>query len=1235
MTSPAEGKAVKDKKRIKSRSVKSDIFTLLLKLQLEETRLNSTFTLMNIYMYYLILAYSVLPDNTFKTLIDNWIMETASIPILFFSMVYWAILILNQVYLYLLERKNGMNPKILTLNIQLSWVYSNIISPMKVVILSRMIARSLNYNRVDAKLSISEGVACAVGILVLGVYTVLLDKTKSDIPSNSPFAFVSTTYKSINQVLLMSSQIIAAFQIEYGTRSTFVHYLLWTFTLAAITSALLLTIMRRMFWDASTNNLIVSCGAKLVSFKLFTGIFRRNFESFGIIFFLIFQSLASRLAVNVSVNSLKVDVFRNDLNDFEMYVGIILMNKYLMKKDYRDMDDSEREMYYYYSGIWLNFKLKHEKYLLKNSELREIESKDLFSSETNKNQGDFSSLISFLLSKSTNSTYHLKLLSLLQVRDVKTYFRSAHSLHSNFRQANGTGFFEEFESFQLKALWEYKIQAMERGSIETEKVSSMNILDNFQFLSIILEEDQGSLSSNLDLRKVFESIKQYDQMSFSIESILHSQVKVFETLHEGTNVNARLCMEMNKETLLSRRNAMEYIKMLIESNDISSFYSFFYPTLIFYFSQLQFEVEKSDHFVLLYKKKLNASLYKQQSSKSKAKRENYADCVVIHCSLAKETLGLILETSLNFNHYLGDRSVISMTGQNISSLVLPVISETHLKAIETNQVRNILNKQREVIMVDMKSNIKNIKLNVKISPSISEAVSCYNLIDFDTYNKGPSLILDKDLNIIGMDSSMNKLVQYYLEEQTSVISKSHGTGLESLSKRFATSLKLVERINSYFEELKKMDIQDKKKLVDSENTLKDRLFSMLSLIVDNNNSGGLMYNLERGSGLQQKTGRSSLHSRFEFCSMLGVKMVKAFISRRETTTEKGEAVGGNVFKATTKMQEQMVEIFGDQDDINSDDVRTNKAVREHFQEEVQAVNSEQKSSLVHARNRNNDRSESSESIVHNFEDLIFPTLELMEFASKKPGNQVPISVNELIPSVVDVSSSVANDRSFTMADTKKTPDSNLKVMEIIELIKELKRMTEENPAKYKTAQTTNFPDKHTFFDEGITPRNSKIESSPFIPKINETNKHNQLVPLSQNFKNPSQTLPSDPKERMKVNLISVKSHIVGKPEIKVSLQDKIKEKPNATIMKSVKASDIMKAQSRMISKSTTQANSHDIIAWMKNNQTKKLGRLNNKMKRDMEDSKAKGTHPNVASFLTIGLILSYFKVSLDNLRKEN
>ena len=1221
MTSLADAKAIKSKKKLATRPFKSYLFTLFLKMQLEENRQGRSFTRINIYAYYIIITFSCMPANIFKTLIDNWIFERESEAILSFCIAAWMVLVLTQAFLVISERYNNSNHKILVMSIQLSSVYSHWLYPLKIMIMSGMVAQSFNPQRKDATLDPIAGSVSILAIMVWSSYTFVLSKIQSELPSSFSGSLISTDAKAISILAISCVQVANAFNLEYGNRSMMIDYILYIVCLVVLILIVIYCIVRRMHWDPATNNQVVSCGVKLVCFLLFTKIFEDRISGVGMLFYLIVQAFITRLALICSIETLKIDVFRSDVSCIDQYVGIVMMNKYIMCREYRDLDESERILYLYYTGIWKEFKQsdRMKNILGKTGVLAKGRTADKSNDKSGEEQ-DIVVLIGFLMSRHKQNPYYFKIVSLLQIKDISAHFRHASQLYSNFRQANGTGFFEELQNFQLQVIWEFNIQMMDKYSQDSSHSLSMNVIDSFDSLTAVLEGKEITRGSSIDLRSVFDSILQFDLVSSSVENILVCQVNLFDKLHEGTNIGARNCKEMNDTTYNARQVCMKEVRSFIENNDHSSFSTYFYPVLIYYYSLMQFEVEKSDHFIILYKKKLQSMLMRQYSMRRGEKDISEFDSVIIHSSLAKDTMGLILDTSLNFNHYLGDKTSVSIVGQNISTFLPQVLADKHHRSMDSDKVKLMLNKNREVVMVDMIGNLKLIKINVKIAPSITKPPSSFSMMDFDSTRRGPCLLLDIKQNILASDITMNRIIETKLEHASTGKSRKAQADLENLSKKLSISLKLVQKITSYFADVQKSNKLFKQKLSDSDETLKDRLFSLFSMIADNNSASGMMYNIEKGSVLHQKTGREYLHIRFEFDVMIGVQVTKVFISRKDSAERRDKLNRGGVVNKGEDLN--YVEIGGEENQ-SDEEVKTNKAVREHVQQdEVVAANSEQKSSMINMRGRRNQKeNDQLEDILHDFEDLLLPTAELMEFAMKKlvrnAGNGEGSTVAEVSNSMIDASQ--------VMEGTDRNYDTSVYIQEIITLIQEIKSINmAAREEKNFHSQPSNGSWNHesgmmvlqsnTYLDDERT--KSDIFNKTPRPIENKHNKDNKMVPFSSNFNNPSATMPmGEHNDNMKIKLLSYK--------IPAAPKRTIGEIANgANIIANVKKNTV-----KIISKPSSQAESQDILSWMKKFKKNKMDKMKSRMKKDIDDVQTKGTHPNIASYQTLGTILTYFKVT--------
>ena len=395
-------------------------------------------------------------------------------------------------------------------------------------------------------------------------------------------------------------------------------------------------------------------------------------------------------------------------------------------------------------------------------------------------------------------------------------------------------------------------------------------------------------------------------------------------------------------------------------------------------------METADRFVLLYKKKLTLLQASSMARRTKSSRANLEiDALTIQVSLEKETLGKIVNLSLNYQDFLGKHPSSVMLGESVNRLLPPELAARHLEALQSYRVAKVINKSRSVLMQDFENNLKLVHLTIKLAPSVSTCASAYGVMVFENQLKGPSLLLDRNLNIIATDSTFGQVLSSH-QLKNSFTGIGQAVNLSNLSFKFCNQVRLLQKANDHSKHT-----QPGQRRVPSGNRdqqLRDSLVSMLGDVLALNIHSGLVFGVGTDTPLGKAIGQDSIHARLEFLEILGEEMVKIFVSRKIFV--QNQSIKPQ--KAPLDLTSNRMSIKGKQQlepgssDESDESMETNKAVKEE-NEQLVGFDSEQKMSVVNkvVDGVSGALGDFKDSGLQKLEWMIQPVFELLQLVSKK------------------------------------------------------------------------------------------------------------------------------------------------------------------------------------------------------------------------------------------------------------
>ena len=952
-------------------SFRNKVYLMLLRLQIEEEAFSMAFFRSMVVVQFLIVGHCANSNNLVKKYLDDLLFSNLASSILAACLLFFGSVAFVQTVL-VVSHLRGWNIRGTVKTVAaLNYWCIYLVHPLFVLLLSKQASDFFFPTRLRSRDSM-RFVLSAVGLVLSSAYVSILIVTKCSIPSNGFTSQVSARWTMIFHLLLAFTQLTA--EMRDRSEDNTVLYLIFALSgKAFLFGGLLLAARQRIYWHHKSNSLCVKLMARLACVSLVGEVLQsRSGGSASVIWLLIVQALVTKTVSAFSRRQSKINIFESDISHHRFYLGVILLNVYVTTPDHAINDPEELDILFFYKGIWESAcsqgRLRSSNRFAGSESVKE-------ESHSGVDREHLCRLVDFVARKQAKDFEYYKLLNLLQVTQITTYFRGSRQVFASLANELGSEFLDRFEAFQMQALWETKLLVLDKGRRDSSVTRDSSLLSNFDFVKVILDgADEAREKNYLDVSRAFRSISVFSGLADSIERIVQLQLQIFHALHEDASFTSSVCREANKSTLEARQAVNNEIESISKTEDVADLYTYYYPSLIFYFGLVKYDVEKSDSFVLFYQKKLvtllNSSAYRKEKQTAIGME---IDSVAIQVAMERDSLGKIISSTLNANQFLGERVNEGLEGKSINTFLPQVLWENHLKAFESNKVIRVLNKQRPVLMCDLDSNLKQVQLSIKLAPSVTNPVSAFSLMTFASNAKGPSLLLDQDLNVLCSDSSFDKQVMYRRMTLTEGQSSNDKVHLSALSLRLCSSLRIIHRIISHSksepDSKKEDDLQSPTNL-----QVRDRLNSMLNVLIEQNTSAGMLFALESGCPISEVFGSDLVHARIEVVEAVGKQLIKCYISRKSRSkVSAGQDL--QMDKSNQMGSEQQVA------DWMSDDQATNKAVREHNQLQVE-YNSEQKESIV-SRGLKQLAAATGDSVIHRFDDLLAPAAELVRSAPEK------------------------------------------------------------------------------------------------------------------------------------------------------------------------------------------------------------------------------------------------------------
>ena len=947
---------------------KRRIFKQLIAAQILELNLSEKLLHPMLVGYYLIHAYSVLPQSIFKDWIDSFVFDLYLDECVLFGLVWTAQIIAVQAAIFCLSCATSPTVEaLLHFNVVSTNLYLYIGFPSATMLHGRIVARSFagaGEKRQPAGSNSMLATYLFVPVSHLLVYLAL--RLKCSIPSNSPASAPSATALAVSSMLFSLSLILMSVVNAEATVQPGARYVLLAFVCLIYLLQFYVHLAKMISWSQPTSILATKCLSMLVS--LFAAVHMSNSATlaYQAILFLITQTLVRRLSSNLMELLLKVDIFEETIGDFEFKKGVVMMMSALQSEAPMNCPKpaASLELTSFYLGLW-------EKKFSRSG------------------HGAFSvdGLVAYALENRQNSRGRASILLLIRSTRVLKYFRGARASLEDLKAMSRSDLFDQFEAAQYEALWQSKFETLYSSSASPSLDGPEEPLFSVtESMRLLRGEAKSAPDSKVDCLKTFKSIGMFEGLSSLIETINRSQLDLYQALSLDTQVSLAEVRQRNRDIHRTRRRLQAACEAMTRGQDCEELFSYLYPSLLFFYALVQYDIERADRLLQSYKKKLGrlftSSTYRKAEPNSTGLE---IDAVTMQVQLEKESLGLISELSLNANHFLGRHSGRSLLNRSVNTLLPQNMWEQHNRIMLSDRTLAVINRSRSVFIKNFEGNLKQCVLSTRLAPSVAHSVSAFSSLTFNSGQKGPSVLLDMQLNIVAADTTFNQTLLGSGAVHGSL--KSSPPSLAMLSRKLCSAARIILRVHTCLAE--RPGEAARQKLQGGFDHLRERLFSLLGAVLDENQAGGMLFTAEKRSPLHDLLQSESVHARFEFIKILGIEMVKLFISRKCRAEAPGDGQDPRAGRSPRRVTGTEY-LLRRQPTDEDEDEDSNKVARD-TEQLLPDYNSEYKESAIgRARKRSAQFSDFDACHIPRFEDTLFPLLDMVESAaSKMPQAELP------------------------------------------------------------------------------------------------------------------------------------------------------------------------------------------------------------------------------------------------------
>ena len=720
-----------------------------------------------------------------------------------------------------------------------------------------------SYSDPDFK-SISRGsvIGSSVALLVGSLWLVLKFRLLNSFPCESNHSVIHYSTNLVSYTGMTACQLAAGFSSSHSKTA---FRLFCYFGTSLLLLDLIFLIFRGTFWSFRMHKTYLVWHSKVFCIAVVNLMYPAGIDHTAFIIFLIIQLLVSKLMQNAGLQLLKIDVFKPVIQKHRLYIGVVLMEKYIKQSMARhfELTSEEQHLHLYYIRLWAHHK----------SAVYSLVDADDDEAETNREKQI--GLINFLISLDSKeqSIDVIRLMLFLQTVSIVSSLGNLRVMFRRFKHLNGDSIFAEFETYAFNRLIESKLDALYKGKIKDDDSFSQSIFDNFECLEFSLDQiSEIKGQSFIDLKRVFYSHINYTGFVGLIEVLVAQQKRTFEHLTEKLIINGQLYKSINEHSMRTRQLVDKLIKFMFKYSPKDNLYSYFYPMLIFYYSLIKYDIKTSDQFMKTYKKKLQSLMSVRNQDKGFSNLSIEIDTVTLKVDMDRNQTGIILDTSLNYFEHIGlPKDGKTISGVHINSLMLPIFVEKHSEAIQNLESYSQLEKHSLVMLKDFSGSTRKLTACIRVNPSIKGSASALCLLDFKRYSQDHFIILDQHLNVVGLSEYPRRLF-----EHAGVSFEGKQFNIRKISRSLASCLHLFQLLRKEVsEESNKLKVM----------AFKSYLFEALTQLDHENNTRGIRYSIDHDSPLFGSLPKKSWTVLFEINSTLGISTSLVYIKPEDLNAE--------------------------------------------------------------------------------------------------------------------------------------------------------------------------------------------------------------------------------------------------------------------------------------------------------------------------------------------------------------
>jgi len=970
--------------------VKGKLFKFLVSRNVAEQTVPATFVYLCISMQHIIQCVNTLHISYVEKILGSAV-ETYRREFLYIGLPYLFIVILLHVIMLLMSKTRSKIVGMLEFSIYMTIAFTYIVYPFGVYAFALTLAQLFDA-AIDPNTLSLTGMSC---FFVFGALFISLSlRFRNEIQSKSILSTVSCSTEIISYFLTIINQFIFVIRRQdsvAGVGSLVLGIVkLLIFFICIYSSSVNL-----FFWDLNLNIHYSKWQLRVVIICILSEIYEVDFTASAFMILIITQALTSKLVQTITSTAVKINFMAPSITPRKVLIGVVFMEKYTRVESSTKLSPIEVDLFFFYTGLWQSnyHKIKLEDRCV----VRPKHQNDIGFNRSMQ----LELLISFLKTLDHSSPVILKLIMKLQVIQVLPYLKSIRQTYERLKKVNGDGLLGEFDTFHYRKLLESKLDALYKGKIKDDDPSLHRLHAIYESMSLYTEAENKDwqLSSSkvsyqakttgqssgvvftyreeLFPSRILGAIRDFGQLSHNIENSILCREQIFSVCMRGGESLSSLLFECNLLAYKTRRKAMEYVRHIISRYSLEGMMSYYYPTLIFYFSLIRYDIKFSERLLFAYKKKL-LSLSSSINRRNFTNLRMESDAAILQVDLDADSLGNVISKSLNYAEILGQ----TQDQIHVKDFLPGKFKETHHRLMDNLQSFSNLGMQRNFFMTDLNNNYRDVLGCVKIMPSIKESSSALVILS-PIEHRFPLVLLDQHLLIISQDYRSKSFVQADDDLATSSISKI-SKGLECCIKLLKVMKKM--RANKQYKFVQN-EVCDKSSILINSSTLSTSLMQILTRMEESNSYSGLNYLVDSSSDLFPLVGDNPFPFRFEFEIRFNVQVVKVYFLQ-SFSDQKKLLKGLNKHADSALLQEKSkffqaeknrrtstlhVDYDAAKNDIKSDDRASSKSSNDWDSEKSESV-----SSFYNGQASSNNTVITGQNSIALFEELAVSAIRLVE-----------------------------------------------------------------------------------------------------------------------------------------------------------------------------------------------------------------------------------------------------------------